>query len=133
MTTAPIYTRKQFILIFSLTMILGFAALYAAPFVGKYIDGTTLRLAAMILASIGLIVIASSKPLRNPNVFLGSEGTLDRIGSVVETCNPNGTVRLGTELWNATSLNGELIPAGEAVIVRKIDGLCLFVERSSPA
>jgi len=58
----------------------------------------------------------------------GAEGMVGMTGVVVETLNPNGTVRIRGELWNAVSING-LIGREEKAMVEKVNGLNLLVKK----
>lgn len=57
----------------------------------------------------------------------GAEGMLGKSATVVEECNPQGKVRVETELWNAISLEGHL-KVGDRVVIRDLEGLTLIVE-----
>lgn len=59
----------------------------------------------------------------------GAEGMIGKIGAVVETLNPNGTVRISGELWNAESINNNVIGREEMIVVEKIDDLRLLVKK----
>lgn len=59
----------------------------------------------------------------------GAEGMLYKVGSVVQRLTPQGMVRVNGELWNAVSMSGEEIEAGEKVEVLRLDGLTLHVDR----
>ena len=54
------------------------------------------------------------------------------IGEVASNIDPHGTVRVGSELWSAQSASGEVIAAGERVIVLDIKGLTVHVDRVPP-
>ena len=51
-------------------------------------------------------------------------------GTVTTALSPRGTARVSNEIWTAVSQDGNVIEAGETVIVRKVDGLILTVERA---
>jgi membrane protein implicated in regulation of membrane protease activity len=59
----------------------------------------------------------------------GPEGLIDRTGTVIEDCAPDGLVRIESIRWNARSVTGETLPRGTAVVVRDIEGLRLVVAR----
>jgi membrane protein implicated in regulation of membrane protease activity len=54
----------------------------------------------------------------------GAEGMLYKVGSVVQRLS---MVRVNGELWNAVSMSGEEIEAGEKVEVLRLDGLTLYL------
>ena len=64
---------------------------------------------------------------RKPEIVLPLVGSK---GKVVTAIAPEGMVRIGGELWQATSA-GENIDVGEAIIVVGQDGLQLVVDKSS--
>jgi len=64
------------------------------------------------------------KPLAGFTDMVGSKGT------VIEPLVPRGTIRIGSELWEAESTDRE-IAAGEKVIVIGQQGLRLMVRKSS--
>jgi membrane-bound serine protease (ClpP class) len=57
----------------------------------------------------------------------GQEGLIGGLGETIDQLNPDGTVRIHGELWNATSITGK-IPKNTAVRVVKIKDLRLTVE-----
>ena len=59
----------------------------------------------------------------------GAEGMVYKVGSVVRRLAPQGLVRVNGELWQAVSISGEEIEAGEKVEVLRLDGLTLHVDR----
>lgn len=62
----------------------------------------------------------------------GAEGMLYRVGTVVKPLTPEGKVDLQGELWNAVSISGEPMAAGERVEVIAVERLTLYVDRVSP-
>ncbi len=57
---------------------------------------------------------------------VGAEALLGAVAEVVTACRPEGSVRVGGELWRARCDHGA--DAGERVRVRALDGLTLLVE-----
>jgi membrane protein implicated in regulation of membrane protease activity len=62
----------------------------------------------------------------------GAEGMLYHVATVVKPLTPVGKVDYQGELWNAVSLSGELISAGERVEVISVERLTLYVDRTPP-
>ena len=60
----------------------------------------------------------------------GGESLLYQTGTVINTLNPEGRINIGGTLWQARSINDEIIAEGETVEVLDRDGLMLFVARS---
>jgi membrane-bound serine protease (ClpP class) len=69
-----------------------------------------------------------SRALRRKSV-IGLPGMVGSRGKVVSPLDPEGTIRIKGELWEATSA-GERINAGEEVTVVGQDGLKLVVRKS---
>ena len=55
----------------------------------------------------------------------GRRAMIGRRAEVVEMCRPNGTVRLGSELWQARCDGGA--DPGQTVVVESVDDLLLVV------
>jgi membrane-bound serine protease (ClpP class) len=58
----------------------------------------------------------------------GIEGLIGELGIVARDLDPQGQVRVHGEIWSARSA-GETIPAGERVVVERVEGLLLTVRR----
>ena len=58
----------------------------------------------------------------------GSEGLIDMIGNALTPVNPEGTVRVNGEIWQAESIGGT-IEKGEHIRVVKVQDLKLKVEQ----
>jgi membrane-bound serine protease (ClpP class) len=57
----------------------------------------------------------------------GEEGIVGEIGEVIETLNPQGTIRVHGELWKAISTSGKISKGAQVKVVRA-DNLTLYVE-----
>jgi membrane-bound serine protease (ClpP class) len=66
------------------------------------------------------------KYLRRHRVKTGPEAMVGETATVVESCEPEGTVKVRGEIWAAHSLTGA--STGEKVRVIGVDGLTLQVE-----
>lgn len=90
--------------------------------------GTGLGVALVGLAAVAEIVEVWlwMKYLRRHRVATGVEGMIGERATVVESCMPEGTVRLRGEIWAAHSLTGA--ESGEKVTVTGVHGLTLEVE-----
>jgi membrane-bound serine protease (ClpP class) len=64
--------------------------------------------------------------LRRYRVTTGAEGLIGATAEVIETCEPNGRVRLRGEIWRARCASRAEV--GERVTVTGVDGLTLEVE-----
>lgn len=65
--------------------------------------------------------------LRRYKVRTGSEGLVGAVAEVVETCDPEGRVRLRGEIWRARVPLSTLATVGQLVEVTGVDGLTLEV------
>jgi membrane-bound serine protease (ClpP class) len=64
--------------------------------------------------------------LRRYRIQTGAEAMVGRRAEALESCSPEGRVRIGGEIWKARS---ELpVVAGQAVRITAVDGLTLSVE-----
>ena len=64
---------------------------------------------------------------------VGQEGMISKEGVAIDRCDPSGKVQIGSEVWNAESIDRTTVEASDRVIVRDIDGLKLIVERITNA
>ena len=64
--------------------------------------------------------------LRRYRVTTGAEGLIGARAEVIESCDPQGRVRLRGEIWRARCPAGAAV--GERVTVTGVDGLTLEVE-----
>lgn len=53
---------------------------------------------------------------------------IGKTGIVIETCAPEGLVRIGNEIWKAKSITGAKLEKGREIIVIAQDGLLLNIE-----
>jgi membrane-bound ClpP family serine protease len=99
--------------------------------------GVIVPLGGLIAMMAGLVVygvftyrfgsrVLRKKPLPGLPDVVGSKG------KVVTSLAPEGTVRIGSELWEAKTADRK-IKAGEEVIVVERDGLKLIVRKNRPA
>src|SRR5918994_2410730 len=65
--------------------------------------------------------------LRRYKVRTGSEGLVGAVAEVVETCDPEGRVRLRGEIWRARGPRSTPATVGQLVEVTGVDGLTLEV------
>jgi membrane-bound serine protease (ClpP class) len=65
--------------------------------------------------------------LRRYKVQTGSEGLVGAVAEVVETCDPEGRVRLRGEIWRARGQRSATATVGQLVEVTAVDGLTLEV------
>ena len=119
-------TLLKFLLIIIDEIIIGVFLIFLLFYFGitLWISGVIVIILAAIVIFIAYIFLPQ---LKKP--VTGAEGMVGKIGVVVETLNPNGTVRIRGELWNAVSVNNRSIGSGERIVVEKINDLYLFVKK----
>ena len=113
----------------SILLVIGLI-MYFIPWVWETPWG--IAIAIVVSVSMSALVLQIYKKLgRGHKVLTPSVGTMSgKSGLVVEDVIPNdlsGKVRIGSEIWSATS--NEPIPKGEKVVVVKGEGVHLVVEK----
>jgi membrane-bound ClpP family serine protease len=109
------------------------AALVAVVLVGLPELGIRIPIVALIALMIGWAVVAvityraGSRALKRKPVS-GMEAIAGSKGKVVKTLDPEGLVRIGSELWRARSA-GNSIDAGQEVTIVGQNGIKLIVDR----
>lgn len=88
---------------------------------------TVLGMAA-VTAGFLILVITKLVPFRRMPPVQTQQGMMGYSGEVLEDLNPQGLVRIRGELWRARSESGAVIPKGEKVFVREVQGKVLVVE-----
>jgi len=119
-------------------MVLWFAVGALASSLGAAL-GLGLNGQLFLFASVSGVLFAASRTLFK-NVFMrdathlktGIEAMMGQEAVVVESLSDphGGTVRINGELWTARSLSGP-VPEGERVTVEQVEGLKLWVRRST--
>jgi membrane-bound serine protease (ClpP class) len=81
----------------------------------------------LIVGGMGFIIQRAIK-IHRKQATTGREELIGKTATVKEPLTPQGMVFFRGERWTAVSENGE-IKAGEEVIIKKLDGLTLYVRR----
>jgi membrane-bound serine protease (ClpP class) len=114
-----------------ISMTLGALMLIRSPLTGK---GVSLVTALAVAIPFGIIIIFLMRLVLRSHSWKPSTGKEELIGEegqVTEPIGPPaaaGMVFVHGELWRAAALNGEAIPKGARIRVRKVVGLTLEVE-----
>jgi len=88
---------------------------------------------AVFVAVFFAIVLRKVLVVRRMPTAQGVETVVGRAGVAIGAgLTPDGIVRVSSEEWRATSADGSTIPAGSTVLVTKLDGLVLTVDRVTP-
>lgn len=96
---------------------------------------TSLALKIVILAAFPLWSVLTYVPRKralSKEVISPAQAMVGKRGTAITRLNPEGTVRINFEIWNATS-SGDTIEEGEAVTVLRMDGLMLTVQKEVPS
>lgn len=59
----------------------------------------------------------------------GAEGMIGERATVIETCDPEGLVRVRGEMWKATADPGDALAVGDRAVVHTVEGLRVRVTR----
>ncbi len=101
-----------------------------------YLDGPLwLQIAAFIVVS--TVLLLSMRPLAMKKLKLGQEKTnadslIGRTEKVLTTIDNNaktGMVKIADVEWRAVSEDGSVIPEGTLVVIKRIEGTKLYVQR----
>lgn len=111
-------------------MILGALMLIRSPLTGM---GVSLFTALSVAIPFAVIVIILTRLVLRSHLWKPSTGREEMIGEEGQITEPVGVGAPGMvfvhgELWRATAVNGQEIPKGIRVRVKKVDGLTLEVE-----
>jgi len=107
-------------------LVIGGLLLVDAPIPEMRVRLVTALAVSIPLGIITAFLMSIAVRARRNKVVTGSEGLIGETGLAQTTLSPQGKVFVHGEIWDATS--SVSIPAGERVIVRKVDGLTLQVE-----
>lgn len=90
----------------------------------------------IIFIAVSLVCLAATRPLvkrfmkNKPQQALNADRCIGAEAIVTEEINnlmSTGAVKVGGAVWTARSADGSVIPAGETVIIEKIEGVKVFV------
>jgi membrane protein implicated in regulation of membrane protease activity len=87
-------------------------------------------LGAAVLVEVGELYLWT-RYLRRFRVQTGPEGLVGERAEVLSACRPLGSVRVHGEIWSAECRAGA--DPGEPVVVSRVDGLKLVIERAAEA
>jgi membrane-bound serine protease (ClpP class) len=113
------------------SMVLGALMLIRSPITGM---GVRLATALAVVIPFAIIVIILARLVMKSRAWKVSTGTEELLGELGEVKQPVGTagnfgmVFVHGELWRAAASDGQPIPAGAHVRVKKVNGLTLEVE-----
>ncbi len=99
--------------------------------------GASLTVQLVLFALASALALVLSRPLvrrfvAKPPVPTNLDRVIGETAQVTETVDnerATGTVYVDGKTWTARSAGGEVIPAGERVLVKRMEGVKLFVEK----
>jgi membrane-bound ClpP family serine protease len=113
-------------------IILAAIVLFILWMLGIYLPLWALITVAVVLGIWLLVQYWLIVPVINKKHVTGSESMIGLKGKVIAPLNPNGYIKIGCELWQASSTETN-IRTGEEVVVVGINGLNLIVKSEKKA
>jgi membrane-bound serine protease (ClpP class) len=107
-------------------MVIGALLLVDAPIPEMRVRLVTALAVSIPLGIITAFLMSIAVRARRNKIMTGEEGLIGEIGITQTPLSPTGKVFVHGELWDAVS--PVTIPAGERVVVRRVEGLTLQVE-----
>jgi membrane-bound serine protease (ClpP class) len=108
------------------TMVLGGLLLVDAPIPEMRVHLLTALAISIPMGVITVFLMSIALRARRNKVVTGIQGLIGEIGVAQTPLSPTGKVFVHGEIWNAVS--SASLPAGESVIIRKVEGLQLSVD-----
>jgi membrane protein implicated in regulation of membrane protease activity len=125
-------TKKARISVLVFCLILGIAGGIGLILIEKHLSRIQVfALIAGIVALVSVIEIIAIVLEEKHEVSQSSRGSFEMVGRrglVLKQCSPEGTVKIGSEIWTAVIANGTTLREGEEIIVTGRQGLKLLVE-----
>jgi membrane-bound serine protease (ClpP class) len=113
------------------TMVLGALLLVDGPIPEMRVHLLTALAVSIPLAIITVFLMSIALKARANKIVTGSQGLVGEVGVAQTPLSPQGKVFIHGELWDAVSSTD--IPAGQTVVVRRVDGLKIQVDPVSSA
>ncbi|MBN1161115.1 MAG: nodulation protein NfeD [Dehalococcoidales bacterium] len=92
------------------------------------IDPWLIAVVCIVITAFMVFAIQRAVAAHRKQAYTGREELIGKTALVKAPLNPEGVVLFKGERWTAISESGE-IKAGEDVVIKKVDGLVLYVER----
>jgi membrane-bound serine protease (ClpP class) len=86
-----------------------------------------IALTALIIAVIAMVILYFALESRKYKIETGKEALIGSSGKAVTDLNPNGTVRVNGEFWQATTKD-RAVKTGDSIKVVNMEGMFLVVE-----
>jgi membrane-bound serine protease (ClpP class) len=110
-------------------MVIGALLLVDGPIPELRVGLITALAVSLPLSAITIFLMSIAYRAHKNKVITGEEGMVGLIGEARTALSPSGKIFVNGELWNATA--SAPVEAGQAVVVKRIDGLNLEVEPAS--
>jgi membrane-bound serine protease (ClpP class) len=110
------------------TLVIGGLLLVDAPIPEMRVNLATALAVSIPLGAITVFLMSIALRARRNKVVTGAEGLVGEVAIAQTALVPAGKVFVHGELWDAVASGN--VPAGEKVVVRKVNGLQLQVERT---
>jgi membrane-bound serine protease (ClpP class) len=111
------------------TLVLGGLLLVDGPIPEMRVNLLTALGVALPLGIITVFLMTIALKARANKVITGVQGMIGQIGVAQTPLSPRGKVFVHGEIWDASSSSN--VPAGQAVVIRRVDGLLLEVEAAT--
>jgi membrane protein implicated in regulation of membrane protease activity len=125
--------RKR-ILIFAPYILLGLAGFVGLIMVDKQLSPlqfiNLILVIYALLKTVEVISVAREEKHRAKILKDSSSKVIGKKGVVLEDCSPEGTVKIGQEIWKALTARGLTLKKGDEIIIRQRQGLIVTVEPS---
>jgi len=112
------------------TLTLGGLLLVDAPIPEMRVHLITALAVSIPLGLITVFLMSIALKARANKIVTGAQGLVGEIGQAQSALSPQGKVFVHGELWDAIASAN--VPAGQSVIVRRVDGLQLQVDPAAP-
>ena len=110
------------------TLVIGALLLVDAPIPEMRVKLMTALAVSVPMGIITVFLMTVALRARHNKIVTGSEGMVGEVAITQTALTPAGKVFVHGELWDAVATGS--VPAGEKVVVQKVDGLKLAVERA---
>nr|WP_300091898.1 NfeD family protein [Sedimentibacter sp.] len=102
-----------------------------------YFAGAGIEVQIIVFLLVSILCLFLTRPVVVKNLKVGKTrtnaesliGEYAKVDSEINNMNNEGTVKVGGQVWSARSIDNEVIAQGEVVVIKKIVGVKLIVER----
>ena len=114
-----------------IALILGSLLLYESPSPVIRVSLAVILTVVFTLSAMILFIVWRAVAIQSQPVVTGMAGMVGEAGEAATVLAPEGQVFVHGEIWSASATSA--VRKGEAVRVRRVDGLCLIVEPLKPS